>query len=511
MFKQLTHALIVTLFIIVLLVINTQAGILDKFSAGIHNHKGTITPIRLLIPANYDSTKKYPLLLHLHGAGWRGNDNISQIKDDPGIHYFSADSNQAKYPAFILAPQLPSDQAWVDYNYWEENYVQDNVPKSNELAAVEFILDSLIHTYSIDTNRLYAYGESMGGFGTWDMVTRNPNKFAATIAVVGTGDPSKMHLIKHMGIWGLHGNGDEVLPVSGTRKMMNTLNSLVGDVLFTNCNAGDCTGIPVNKVSSLIQSEHPPRHIYSEFQGVLHILWATYPHEFEGMNDWLFSFSKPVIQPNLKHVDVLDTAVAATASWTPYQYGAFYKNSCMYTDATKSSIEFTFTGIQVRYIGALRSDFGYASIYIDDIWVKDIDCYNYATLYQQMLFESDTLQPGEHKIKIEVKGTKNAASSNTMVLVDKFEYFPVPDSVPMLSSSIIHSTHHLLIENRDVVINQKGSYSLTIKNIQGKEVFKTVRDFPGRFTIPQHFRSGIFFLEVKAAYSEPKFFKFFTP
>ncbi|MDA3816969.1 MAG: alpha/beta hydrolase-fold protein [Prolixibacteraceae bacterium] len=297
--------LAITTQIIALSAYDSMGQIEDKFSTGVHHHLGTEIPFQLFIPNSYESSRQYPLLLHLHGAGSRGTDNIIQI-DRPAIAYFTSDSNQTKHPAFVLCPQCPKGQQWVDFPWEQGNYIQDSIPESNELIAVEDLLDSIINHYSIDTNRLYAYGESMGGFGTWDLITRNPNKFAATISVVGAGDPSKMHLIKHMAIWGFHGNADRVVPVTGTRNMMKILDSLGSDVLYTNCNLVNCDGMSKVDVEAIISSDSPQRHIYSELDGVGHELWSTYIHEFDGIIDWLFSFSKSstIPQKDNKKIEV---------------------------------------------------------------------------------------------------------------------------------------------------------------------------------------------------------------
>ena len=73
--------LVLTIQIIVFSPKNIQAQIQDKFSPGIHNHKGTEVSFQLFTPQPYDSSIQYPLILHLHGAGSRGTDNIIHIND----------------------------------------------------------------------------------------------------------------------------------------------------------------------------------------------------------------------------------------------------------------------------------------------------------------------------------------------------------------------------------------------------------------------------------------------
>jgi predicted peptidase len=265
----------------------------NDFKTGTHTFAGTTLPFRLFIPKNYRAGEKFPLILFLHGAGERGSDNVKPVIDNLGALIFARDSNQAKHPAFILAPQCPAapDQ-WVDVPWGNGNYSQDKTPISNELRNVADMLDSLLRAYSIDTNRLYAVGSSMGGFGTWDIVTRYPGKFAATIPVVGAGDPSKAGLIAHMGIWAHHGDADLAVPVTGSRNMMKALDGQGGKVFFTDCGFASCQGPPKSKVEDTVTGPNPPRHVYSEYKGLDHELWYSAYSRYDGLIDWLFSFGK---------------------------------------------------------------------------------------------------------------------------------------------------------------------------------------------------------------------------
>ena len=88
---------------------------------------------------------------------------------------------------------------------------------------VKSLLDNIEREYSIDTNREYIMGVSMGGFGTWDMITRYPERFAAAIPICGGADPNKATLIKDMPIWTFHGTADEDVPYAGTQAMVKAL------------------------------------------------------------------------------------------------------------------------------------------------------------------------------------------------------------------------------------------------------------------------------------------------
>ena len=68
-------------------------------------------PYRLMKPKTLEDKKRYPLVLYLHGAGDRGNDNQKQL--GALAVWLASDENREKYPCFLLAPQCPEDKAWA--------------------------------------------------------------------------------------------------------------------------------------------------------------------------------------------------------------------------------------------------------------------------------------------------------------------------------------------------------------------------------------------------------------
>jgi predicted peptidase len=264
------------------------------FLAGTYTHSGTTIPYRLFIPKTYTTSTQYPLVLFQHGAGERGTDNLLPANNNPGAQIWARDSNQAKHPCFVLVPQCPAaPQQWVDWPWASGNYVQANIPESNELHTVVSLLDSLTHAYSIDTNRLYAVGSSMGGFGTWDVITRYTKKFAAAIPVCGAGDPTRMAAIQDMGIWAQHGGADSTVSPSGSRKMMKALETLGHTIVFPRCNWTNCTGMTAAALKTALAAH--PMYVYSEYSGMKHEAWRDAYDSATGMVDWLFTFSRATV------------------------------------------------------------------------------------------------------------------------------------------------------------------------------------------------------------------------
>lgn len=193
---------------------------------------GTVLPYRLFLPNDYDADKKYPVLLFLHGAGERGSDNYIQIASNVGIIDRIINSTDDAYDCIIIAPQCAGGYQWVDTPCWG-SYDQSEIAISKYLAVTVELLKHIQDTYSVDSSRLYVTGLSMGGYGTWDLITRYPDMFAAALPVCGGGDPSKAELIKDMAIWAFHGSADDIVPVMGTREMVAALEQSGSSVIYT--------------------------------------------------------------------------------------------------------------------------------------------------------------------------------------------------------------------------------------------------------------------------------------
>ncbi len=165
----------------------------------------------LSLPDGYKTSKeKFPLLIFLHGAGERGND-LEKVKVHGPTRYLK---EGRKYPFIVVAPQCPEGQIW-------------------NVDALSAMLTDLEKKLRIDRDRIYLTGLSMGGYGTWEWIGREPNRFAAAMPVCGGG--SRMSTINTGGmpIWCAHGEADEVVPISESRSMIERARRAGARVRFT--------------------------------------------------------------------------------------------------------------------------------------------------------------------------------------------------------------------------------------------------------------------------------------
>jgi len=184
-------------------------------------------PYRLFIPKGYVDTKKYPLVLWLHGAAGRGNDNWGNISkgNELGAHVWTLAKNQASHPCVVVAPQCPDTTLWVSNDGL--GYPPD------ELDIVIDLLKNLRETYSIDTNRMYVAGQSMGGVATWEIISRYPKMFAAALPLCGIGNVRKAPGLTGVALWAFHGDADDIVPVVQTREMVAAVRAAGGQPKYT--------------------------------------------------------------------------------------------------------------------------------------------------------------------------------------------------------------------------------------------------------------------------------------
>lgn len=187
------------------------------------NAKGDKMPYRLWVPDGYgdqqNATKKYPLVLFLHGQGERGTDNLVQVQKHNGSFELLSDANRQTNPTFFVAPQCATTGAYG----W-------NVDRRAHLRE---ILVKLQQQYRIDPRRLYLTGISMGGNGAWTMAIDTPELWAAAVPMSGWGPNNKAAVLKDMPIWAFHAADDPQVAVAGTDNMINAIKAAGGNPKYT--------------------------------------------------------------------------------------------------------------------------------------------------------------------------------------------------------------------------------------------------------------------------------------
>ncbi|HZY79563.1 MAG TPA: hypothetical protein VFE50_08575 [Cyclobacteriaceae bacterium] len=197
----------------------------------------------LILPLDYDSTKRYPLVVTLPYGG--------SIEGCPPAQMFLADDIRSKYPSFIFIPFSREKTSW------------GGVPGMRTIDTIVFeTIDKLKKDFkSIDPKKVYVTGVSKGAYGSWHFITARPDIFAAAIPVCGEGNPQYASHLTDVAVWAFHGEDDPNVPVKGSREMIAAIKNAGGNARYT------------------------------EFPGQGHHIWELVI-QTPGLLDWLFKQEK---------------------------------------------------------------------------------------------------------------------------------------------------------------------------------------------------------------------------
>jgi predicted peptidase len=219
-------AILLFLMAAVLMAIESDPQALALFEAKEFIGKNGDTLLyRLLQPEKMRQGRRYPLVLFLHGSGERGSDNERQLIWGAGA--FIDAKNRRRYPAFVVAPQCPEGERWVEVHWALEHHDMPKRPARNMRLMME-LLEKLQQDYPVDARRLYVTGLSMGGYGTWDLIARMPDTFAAAAPVCGGGDEKQAEKLTDLPIWVFHGALDTTVPPERSRNMVEAVKAAGG-------------------------------------------------------------------------------------------------------------------------------------------------------------------------------------------------------------------------------------------------------------------------------------------
>jgi predicted peptidase len=193
---------------------NTHAqDVKHGFVSRVHKGADGDSKYYLFVPHSYTGEKEYPLILFLHGAGERGDDGETPVKQGIG-NAIKFKDGEKKFPFFVIFPQCSKKGFW-----------KAGGPDADRAMAM---LDTVMKEYKIDSKRLYLTGLSMGGAGTWSLAAAHPDKWAAIAPICFGGDPSTAEKIKHIPCWCFCGDKDNPKLLEGCRTMVKALQAVGG-------------------------------------------------------------------------------------------------------------------------------------------------------------------------------------------------------------------------------------------------------------------------------------------
>jgi predicted peptidase/glyoxylase-like metal-dependent hydrolase (beta-lactamase superfamily II) len=233
----------------------------------------------LYVPANYDASKKYPLVLFMHDAGVVSNNPTETLTQGNGATIWATPESQAEHPAFVLAPQ---------YNCV---IADDNSQTAVDADITVDLINSLMTKYSIDADRLYDTGQSMGGMTSIALDIKYPHFFAASLLVACQWDDTKVSPMFGTPLWIVVSEGDsKALP--GQTAITDALKKLGATV--TKCTAyWNAEGSAASLAQEVSNMRKTPSDIYfTVFKGGSHRYTWQYAYSIKGLRDWLFEQKK---------------------------------------------------------------------------------------------------------------------------------------------------------------------------------------------------------------------------
>ena len=195
--------------------------------------EGDTLRYRILYPEGFSEAGKYPLIFVLHGAGERGRDNEAQLIH--GSDLFLQDSIRKEFPAIVVFPQVEPEDYWAQVEVERDSFpLQFNFKNTGTPTKAMGLLmklsEELAGKSSTDKSRIYVGGLSMGGMGTYEIIYRKPEFFAAAFAICGGADPAIVEKYpKGFPIWIFHGEKDNVVPPEFSKTMAREINSHGGN------------------------------------------------------------------------------------------------------------------------------------------------------------------------------------------------------------------------------------------------------------------------------------------
>jgi len=175
----------------------------------------------LFVPKDYKADgQKWPLMLFLHGLGECSNDDLSLVR----IHGpAKIVDGRPDFPFVLITPQCPPPKGEMK-----------DVPFAWKPEELIQLIDHVVAKLSVDADRVYVTGLSMGGYGTWRLAATYPDRFAAAVPICGGGDPATMAKpLSKVPIWAFHGAKDTTVPVSESQTMVDAVRREHGDVQLT--------------------------------------------------------------------------------------------------------------------------------------------------------------------------------------------------------------------------------------------------------------------------------------
>lgn len=177
----------------------------------------------LLVPENYDPAYKYPLVLALRGV----SDYVY------GGIFLASPEFRKRYPAFVVIPIVSKRSVWAETENKSYALPRKGIKFPDAVPQAVSAIRKVQSKYTIDPDRIYVTGHSMGGIGAFGALASYPDVFAAGLVVSGLWDPMKAPALYYTPVWALHGEKDRQIPAKITKQLMRNVRDIGGSAQYT--------------------------------------------------------------------------------------------------------------------------------------------------------------------------------------------------------------------------------------------------------------------------------------
>lgn len=240
----------------------------------------------LYIPENYKETERYPMIMYIPDSSGSGKSAKALVEQYYGADIWVSDEEQEKHPSFVLVPAF------------SETVVDDDWNTSEQIEVAVKLIHELTETYSIDTDRLYTTGQSMGCMTSLYLNSKYPDLFTAALFVSGQWDISVLKGLEETKFFYITAGGDGKAS-GGQDEVMAMFDADGVGYSYGTWSAQDSTEDQNAAVKELLAQGHDANMIRFETGTVLkdgsgmeHMSSFNYAYKISAVRDWLFEQSK---------------------------------------------------------------------------------------------------------------------------------------------------------------------------------------------------------------------------
>jgi len=237
----------------------------------------------LYVPEDYDASQSYPLVMFIPDSTGAGKSAAEIVQQYYGATVWVTDEEQAKHASFVLVPAFTGT---VTTDNWEAD---------PQIDATVKLIGQLASEYSIDENRLYTTGQSMGCMSSLYLNSKYPDLFAASLYVSGQWDISVLSGMENQKFFYVTAGGDEKAS-GGQDEVMAMFDADGVAYSYGTWSAQDGAEAQNAAVEALLQEgldanmiRFETGTVFKEGQtGMEHMASFNYAYKLEAVRDWLF-------------------------------------------------------------------------------------------------------------------------------------------------------------------------------------------------------------------------------